>query len=363
WQGANPNPGFAAIEKLLAGRPYTVFAGHRHTFIYEKRNNRDYIDLATAGGDSTLSGEIYGSLDQITWVAMCADGPRISNLPLDSIYGNDLVGEARRHLTAPLLAKGRVLDPDPIRVAGSRFESAEHILTFRNASDLPMRVDGRFAAHPKLAVQPEAIEIVVPPGGVGRQAVKVHAAAGSVALDKLAPLNLAGRLSFLAADTEPLSGDFARVVPVAKTFTTERWDFDADDGAWKASHDCQAAVRDGMLMVNATAINPAIRTDAVGACYATGVLEVRLRARSHTGRGGNIFWTTDQDPVETGDKGVPLRLKADGEWHDYAVPFKVDGYLRTLRVDPGSQPGLIEIDWIEFHPAPPGVKPTATIQY
>ena len=42
---------FSAIEAVLADRPYTVFTGHVQAFGYEQRSGRDYIRLATTGGE------------------------------------------------------------------------------------------------------------------------------------------------------------------------------------------------------------------------------------------------------------------------------------------------------------------------
>jgi predicted phosphodiesterase len=41
---------FAALEEALAERPYTVFYGHTHFYEHTERLGRDYINLATTGG-------------------------------------------------------------------------------------------------------------------------------------------------------------------------------------------------------------------------------------------------------------------------------------------------------------------------
>ena len=48
--------GWLEVEKALADRPYTVFAGHEHNFRKYVRQGRDYYQLATTGGDSELRG-------------------------------------------------------------------------------------------------------------------------------------------------------------------------------------------------------------------------------------------------------------------------------------------------------------------
>jgi hypothetical protein len=74
---------FAAIEAALAGRPFTVFSGHRQIYAYEERYDRDYIGLATTGGEQYPE---YGrSMDHVTLVTVDDDGVDIANLLLSGI--------------------------------------------------------------------------------------------------------------------------------------------------------------------------------------------------------------------------------------------------------------------------------------
>jgi serine/threonine-protein phosphatase CPPED1 len=82
--------GWLEIEKELADRRYTVFAGHEHSFQKYVRQGRDYYQLATTGGGSDLRGVAHGEIDQIAWVTMKKDGPIIANVLLDGVYRNDL---------------------------------------------------------------------------------------------------------------------------------------------------------------------------------------------------------------------------------------------------------------------------------
>src|SRR5262245_66619881 len=50
----------------------------------------DYLQLATTGGGSKLRGLEYGEFDQIAWVTMKPDGPRIANVLLDGVLPVDL---------------------------------------------------------------------------------------------------------------------------------------------------------------------------------------------------------------------------------------------------------------------------------
>ncbi len=82
--------GWPEVEKLLAGRNYTVFCGHIHHFRKFVRQGMNYYQLATTGGGSTLRGIDYGEFDHITWVTMKADGPVLAHVLLDGIYPEDM---------------------------------------------------------------------------------------------------------------------------------------------------------------------------------------------------------------------------------------------------------------------------------
>jgi len=82
------------VEEVLGGRPRTVFAGHHHTYKVTEIGGFSYYSLATTGGVSSLGGPASGQFDHITWVTMTEDGPRIANLMLDGIWGDNPLAEA-----------------------------------------------------------------------------------------------------------------------------------------------------------------------------------------------------------------------------------------------------------------------------
>ncbi len=76
---------FERIEQLLADRPYTVIAGHEHYYNYTRRNDSDYVTMATTGG--IWLHENGGAFDHIAWVSMTDEGPIISNIALCGLLG------------------------------------------------------------------------------------------------------------------------------------------------------------------------------------------------------------------------------------------------------------------------------------
>ncbi len=89
-----PGGPWQAIEAALGDRPFTVFAGHLHTHAIMKRGNGTYIRMATTGAGSPLQGPMTGTFDHVIWVTMAPEGPRIANIMLNGIFGEDVVAEA-----------------------------------------------------------------------------------------------------------------------------------------------------------------------------------------------------------------------------------------------------------------------------
>lgn len=92
--------GWLDVEQALAGRHYTVFAGHRHRYEKFVRQGCNYYMLATTGGGSKLRGPEEGEFDHVVWVTMKDQGPVLANLMVKGIFPEDVKGEAvaRREL-------------------------------------------------------------------------------------------------------------------------------------------------------------------------------------------------------------------------------------------------------------------------
>ena len=90
------HPAWASVEEALGDRPRTAFGGHLHGYSRTEVDGQVYYGLATTGGGSNLSGVADGAFDHVVWVTMADDGPRISNLLLDGIWGDDPASEVGR---------------------------------------------------------------------------------------------------------------------------------------------------------------------------------------------------------------------------------------------------------------------------
>lgn len=92
--GNGAKNGWKDVEDALAGRKYTVFAGHVHRFQKYMRNGQAYYQLATTGGSSVMRGVEQGEFDHITWVTMKQDGPVLAHITLDAVHAENLQAPA-----------------------------------------------------------------------------------------------------------------------------------------------------------------------------------------------------------------------------------------------------------------------------
>jgi hypothetical protein len=138
WSGSSTaRNGWADVERHLAGRNYTVFAGHVHRFQKFVRQGMNYYQLATTGGSSLVRGPEFGEFDHITWITMKSTGPTIGHLMLDAILTEDLKeiatnepgSKKERKPTHPVLGKlyfdgtpapGAVVYLDPVDKSGMK---------------------------------------------------------------------------------------------------------------------------------------------------------------------------------------------------------------------------------------------------
>ena len=152
----------------------------------------------------------------------------------------------------------------------------------------------------------------------------------------------AGTLAY-AADINPFPRQRLAAEPLL------RWTFQKGTAGWTAAHACSVTAADGLLKIKVTADDPYLFGPAI-ASPPQGPLMVRLRMRCQGGGGGEIFWATDQTPHFAAGHEVGFDLHHDGRWHDYEVAVPFNGLLQRLRLDPGNDPGTIEVEHITLLP-------------
>ena len=199
WDYASgPRGDWPEVERMLGDRDYTVFAGHFHRYVQLVRNDRRYITLATTGGGSSLRGTPYGEFDHVAWVTMTASGPRIANLLLDGIHGEDVVTRTRRDAIRTLSGAVRSL---PVIGDGDIFEAGTVAFEIVNRGPMDLQASYAIAPGPDLVYRDRPRLMTLAPGARERIELRVDGGA-PVAYAALAP----GRVIFsLSTGEDPVT--------------------------------------------------------------------------------------------------------------------------------------------------------------
>lgn len=172
WAYANESKqDWLAVEELLRGRNYSVFAGHWHRYTLYERNGMKYHMLATTGGGNPMHGAECGCFDQIVWVTMTDQGPRVANLDLAGILNDDVMTEETW-----ALMKAYEIKAQPIGGAALRNGPAEATIQLANTSDYPLHVEAYFSPHPDVTIEPAVFESTVEPNSEQELPIKVSVA-------------------------------------------------------------------------------------------------------------------------------------------------------------------------------------------
>jgi hypothetical protein len=123
------------------------------------------------------------------------------------------------------------------------------------------------------------------------------------------------------------------------------WNFSAGDAGWGSFHQCVQTAQKGALSLTCQGEDPNLFSPRINV---KGPIVVQLRMRAQTAGAGEIFWVTKESPQWSGGNSCQFALKHDGQWHDYQALIEAKETITQLRLDPGSAPGPIEIQWIRL---------------
>lgn len=209
--------GFTEIEEALEGRKYSMYAGHVHGYMHEIRQDRNYYVLATTGGGSQLRGPGFGEYDHITWMTFTDNGPIMANLKLDGIIGHDIVNEKTKEL-ADVLVQNTKLDHLLLTNQGDVFENGTIYFNFKNESNEPLRVEGKFYHHHQVNILKPKFDEIIPAGGALKIEVPIESLKPE-AYENLDPLSLAWTFSYTSEKYKELflDGAYNLIVQPSKT--------------------------------------------------------------------------------------------------------------------------------------------------
>lgn len=161
WLYKNPG-GFPRIEKLLEGRKHTVYAGHTHNYLHDRRNDSNYYILATTGGGSKLRGSRYGEFDHVSLVTVTDEGPVMANLRLDGILPHDVTTREDYEVTKSLIDATRM--PYTLLTDGEgEVKSGTLYLKFQNPAKHELVVKAGFMHGHEVSMNPSQLDMTLAP--------------------------------------------------------------------------------------------------------------------------------------------------------------------------------------------------------
>ncbi|MEM9280582.1 MAG: metallophosphoesterase [Verrucomicrobiota bacterium] len=151
--------GWSEIEATLAGRNYTVYAGHVHRYAKYERNEANYYTLGTTGGGSARRGSAYGEFDHVTWITMTDEGPRMMNLTLEGMLPEDITSEAQQEFWRGLRFSENYHETFP-------FQEKTLTLPIENPLDTPLagQLSWILPVSDQWTVSPRRISVDLAPG-------------------------------------------------------------------------------------------------------------------------------------------------------------------------------------------------------
>ena len=217
---------WAKFETLLGDRKFTAFAGHKHQYAFREKDSRKYIRLATTGGVSQVKGASVtrsdairlGKFDHVIWVTMKEDGPRIANLTLDGIWGENvtpfLVASTVEFLKRQF-DQGRVIQCTPIPVTRDSFRQGKANVQYTNFAPLPLKITLSVQNHPKVNITPANLETQVLP--FSTKTITLAVTSNSpVPLEELTPLIQTSNFSYSFPLKKPYTCTLTHKIPFTK---------------------------------------------------------------------------------------------------------------------------------------------------
>ncbi len=115
---------------------------------------------------------------------------------------------------------------------------------------------------------------------------------------------------------------------------------------WIGSRDAVLSKDKSGLRIESTGGDPWIRAATVPPVGGPAKLLVRMKSNSRGN--GRVYWTTRPQRTFHLDRSTAFAVTHDAQWHDYRVELSAAGPLTSVRIDPASSRGMIEIESIRL---------------
>lgn len=141
--------------------------------------------------------------------------------------------------------------------------------------------------------------------------------------------------------------DDPRLDPTTRrTGIIREWDFTSGTDQWRTYRDIEISTKGGSLHGHVSGRDPSMGHPVTAP---GGQMAIRFSAKSSVSSFGQIYWATKDRPRFDGNRRINFMLERNGgQWKDYEILFAVTNDLNAIRIDLGSQPAHVEIDWIQL---------------
>lgn len=117
--------------------------------------------------------------------------------------------------------------------------------------------------------------------------------------------------------------------------------------AWVGSDDTEISVAEKVLHIKSTGTKPSVETfftPNVSNC----TFFMKFEMKSTSKGDGNVSWNEGNEKSYLAEKVSTFKSTHDGEWHQYKVELPLKGRLSTLRIQPSTDKGEVELRNIEL---------------
>ena len=207
--------GWLEIEAALAGREYTVFAGHYHNLTLHTRNDHRYFVLGATGGAFTpRETKEFGAFDHYSLVTVDGGDVGVAIIEPGNIHPADIsTAEYKENLTKLLTLKS---DFNVNRKGAQSSGTVE--LRLKNTLEKPVRAEIVFSSDTNWRITPSTITIEAQPGEGAKSTVKF-----SCSSNELLPLPTYGYAILYGGEQLYGRSDIINLVDPADMHSLKDW--------------------------------------------------------------------------------------------------------------------------------------------
>ena len=207
--------GWLEIEAGLAGREYTVFAGHYHNLTLHTRDDHRYFVLGATGGAFTpRETKEFGAFDHYSLVTVDGGDVGVAIIEPGNIHPADIsTAEYKENLTKLLTLKS---DFNVNRKGAQSSGTVE--LRLKNTLEKPVRAEIVFSSDTNWRITPSTITIEAQPGEGAKSTVKF-----SCSSNELLPLPTYGYAILYGGEQLYGHSDIINLVDPADMHSLKDW--------------------------------------------------------------------------------------------------------------------------------------------